>query len=72
MRTDAITLERPVPFVPTTSERFDILCAMERYALAALQPDPDAVMRERLAAAADMDRIIARVAARACEEMTKL
>jgi hypothetical protein len=59
--TAATTLERPVPFRPTSDESVEVFRALERYARGNLD--------ERLAATEDMDRIIARVAARACEEM---
>lgn len=65
------TVERAIPILPTLSERFHLLCVMERYASAARLPTPDAVMHERLAANEELARIIVSVAARACEEMMR-
>ncbi len=66
------TAERQAPWQPTLRERCELLFAMERYAAAVRLPDPDTGMSERLAASEDANRIITRVAMRACEEMTNV
>lgn len=65
----AVTVEQTPPWKPTLSEHFEMLCAMERYATAGRLANPDSVMTERMSATDDMDRIVARIVARAYEEL---
>lgn len=59
----AKTREHRLPYKPNLAESVEVFRALERYA--------HGDVAERLAASEDMDRIITRVAARACEEASR-
>ena len=60
---DALTQARALPWKATKDEQVAVFRAMERYA--------HGDVTERVSATDDMDRIITRIVARACEEITR-